>query len=288
MMVVSSLRSLARSRQRRFPARDDRAPPAENDKHQMFLFPIPRIHRVFPRVRHFRRGVRIRRVKALLLLDATLRDLLSSSSSHSYSSRERGRRESAQSRDAGHNLYSMCDLRAQTMTRKKKEVDSLDGRFFPIERDRHFSRRRRPRTMLTTIPTTTQTTQTTSKGGRRRRRRRSVARRHAMMRSSVDDSRFDEASSSSSFTSSEASKGVHVVSPGDSLYGVAVHYGVDPRDLIVRRRRRPFFSSSNTTNQSSLLSATLTSGRERVFSLHFEFKTMERDDFDETLLRGRN
>ena len=107
-----------------------------------------------------------------------------------------------------------------------------------------------------------------------------------MMRSSVDDSRFDEASSSSSFTSSEASLGVHVVSPGDSLYGVAVHYGVDPRDLIVRRRR-PFFSSSNTTNQSSLLSATLTSGRERVFSLHFEFKTMERDDFDETL-RGRN
>ena len=277
MMVVSSLRSLkARSRQRRFPARDDRAPPAENDKHQMFLFPIARIHRVFPRVRHFRRGVRVRRVRALLL--------------GSYSSRERGRQsESAQSRDAGHNLYSMCDLRAQTMTRKKKEVDSLDGRFFPIERDRHFSRRRRPRTMLTTRPTTTQTTQTTlSKGGRRRRRlRRSVARRRAMMRSSVDDSRFDEASSSSSFTSSEASKGVHVVSPGDSLYGVAVHYGVDPRDLIVRRRRRPFFSSSNTTNQSSLLSATLTSGRERVFSLHFEFKTMERDDFDETL-RGRN
>ena len=123
MMVVSSLRSLARSRQRRFPARDDRAPPAENDKHQMFLFPIARIHRVFPRVRHFRRGVRVRRVRALLLLG-------------SYSSRERGRQsESAQSRDAGHNLYSMCDLRAQTMTRKKKEVDSLDGRFFPIEKE---------------------------------------------------------------------------------------------------------------------------------------------------------
>ena len=27
-----------------------------------------------------------------------------------------------------------------------------------------------------------------------------------------------------------------MVSPGDSLYGVAVYYGVDPRDLIVRRR----------------------------------------------------
>ena len=154
-------------------------------------------------------------------------------------------------------------------------------------RDRHFSRRRRrrpPRTMLTTIPTTIQTTQTTSKG--RRRRRRSVAMR--AMRSSVD-ARFDEASSSSS---SEAS-GVHVVSPGDSLYGVAVHYGVDPRDLIVRRRDfLPSFLSSSSAfffllehHQSSLLSAT--TSRERVFSLHFEFKTMERDDFDETL-RGRN
>ncbi len=66
------------------------------------------------------------------------------------------------------------------------------------------------------------------------------------MRSSVD-ARFDEASSSSSFTSSEAS-GVHVVSPGDSLYGVAVHYGVDPRDLIVRRRDfLPFFLSSSSS-----------------------------------------
>ena len=126
----------------------------------------------------------------------------------------------------------------------EKKVSRFDGRFFPIERDRHFSRRRRPRTMLTTIPTTTQTTQTTSKGGRRRRRRRSVARRAMMMRSSVD-ARFDEASSSSS--SSEAS-GVHVVSPGDSLYGVAVHYGVDPRDLIVRRRDfLPFFLSSSSS-----------------------------------------
>ena len=87
---------------------------------------------------------------------------------------------------------------------------------------------------------------------------------------------------------------MHVVSPGDSLYGVAVHYGVDPRDLIVRRRDfLPFFLSSSSSafffllehHQSSLLSAT--TSRERVFSLHFEFKTMERDDFDETL-RGRN
>ena len=137
-------------------------------------------------------------------------------------------------------------------------------------RDRHFSRRRRrrpPRTMLTTI-TTIQTTQTTSKGRRRRRR---VAMR--AMRSSVD-ARFDEASSSSS--SSEAS-GVHVVSPGDSLYGVAVHYGVDPRDLIVRRRDfLPSFLSSSSAfffllehHQSSL---SATTSRERVFSLHFEFK----------------
>ena len=132
--------------------------------------------------------------------------------------------------------YEICALK--TMTKKKGSVDSMVD-FFQ-SRDRHFSRRRRPpRTMLTTIPTTTQTTRTTSNG--RRRRRRSVAMR--AMRSSVD-ARFDEASSSSS--SSEAS-GVHVVSPGDSLYGVAVHYGVDPRDLIVRRRDfLPFFLSSSS------------------------------------------
>ena len=133
-----------------------------------------------------------------------------------------------------------------------------DGRDFFQSRDRHFSRRqsrrRPPRTMLTPIPTTrTTTTQTTSKGIRRRRR--SVARR--AMRSSVD-ARFDEASSSSSSSSEES--GVHVVSPGDSLYGVAVHYGVDPRDLIVRRRdflpsfrrRRPFFPPRTPPIISSL------------------------------------
>ena len=135
VMVVSSLRSLARSRQRRFPARDDRAPPAENDKHQMFLFPVARIHRVFPRVRHFRRGVRVRRVRALLL---GIREqnrgggaFLSSSSSYPSSSRERGRRESAQSRDAGHVVFDMRFAR-KTMTKKKCR---FDGRFFPIEID---------------------------------------------------------------------------------------------------------------------------------------------------------
>ena len=46
--------------------------------------------------------------------------------------------------------------------------------------------------------------------------------------------RFDEADASSS-------SGVHVVSPGDSLYGVAVYYGVDPRDLIVRGFLSSFF-----------------------------------------------
>ena len=96
---------VVRSRQRRFPARDDRAPPAENNKHQMLFLPVARVHRVFPRVRHFRRGVRVRRVRALLLVVlVSLRRrkgiiILSSSCS---TTRERGRRESAQSRDAGH------------------------------------------------------------------------------------------------------------------------------------------------------------------------------------------
>ena len=149
--------------------------------------------------------------------------------------------------------YEICALK--TMTKKKGSVDSMVD-FFQ-SRDRHFSRRRRPpRTMLTTIPTTTQTTRTTSNG--RRRRRRSVAMR--AMRSSVD-ARFDEASSSSS---SEAS-GVHVVSPGDSLYGVAVHYGVDPRDLIVRRRDfLPFFLSSSLAFFYRLFSPRRLRERERA------------------------
>ena len=33
---------------------------------------------------------------------------------------------------------------------------------------------------------------------------------------------------------------VHTVAPGDSLYGVAIAYDVDPRDLIVSNRRAVF------------------------------------------------
>ena len=68
---------------------------------------------------------------------------------------------------------------------------------------------------------------------------------------------------------------MHVVSPGDSLYGVAVHYGVDPRDLIVRRRDfLPFFLSSSSAFFYRLFSPRRLRERERerVFSLHFEFK----------------
>ena len=115
--------------------------------------------------------------------------------------------------------------------------------------------------MMTTTTTTTITTTTTCR--RRRLPRRSQVARRAMS-SSVDRTRqhddehqhherFDEASSSSS-------SGVHVVSPGDSLYGVAVYYGVDPRDLIVRRRDfLPFvvglFSSSRRLRAGLFLSA---------------------------------
>ena len=42
------------------------------------------------------------------------------------------------------------------------------------------------------------------------------------------------ADASSSSSSSSSSLLVHTVAPGDSLYGVAMQYDVDPRDLIVR------------------------------------------------------
>ena len=132
--------SFARSRQRRFPARDDRAPPAENNKHQMLFLPVARIHRVFPRVRHFRRGVRVRRVRALLLLlrQKVIREQRGGASlSSSSSSRERGRRESAQSRDAGHIVFDTICLR-KTMTKKKvsrfeREMVSIFSNRFEID-----------------------------------------------------------------------------------------------------------------------------------------------------------
>ena len=45
---------------------------------------------------------------------------------------------------------------------------------------------------------------------------------------------------------------VHTVAPGDSLYGVAIAYDVDPRDLIVSRSS--FCSSSSSSKRKSYIS----------------------------------
>ena len=42
---------------------------------------------------------------------------------------------------------------------------------------------------------------------------------------------------------------VHTVAPGDSLYGVAIAYDVDPRDLIVSNRSSSFCSRSRSSSK---------------------------------------
>ena len=45
---------------------------------------------------------------------------------------------------------------------------------------------------------------------------------------------------------------VHTVAPGDSLYGVAIAYDVDPRDLIVSNRSSRYRSSSSSKRKSCI------------------------------------
>ena len=48
---------------------------------------------------------------------------------------------------------------------------------------------------------------------------------------------------------------VHTVAPGDSLYGVAIAYDVDPRDLIVSNRSSRYRSSiSSSSKRKSYIS----------------------------------
>ena len=47
---------------------------------------------------------------------------------------------------------------------------------------------------------------------------------------------------------------VHTVAPGDSLYGVAIAYDVDPRDLIVSNRSSSFCSRSSSSKRKSCIS----------------------------------
>ena len=49
---------------------------------------------------------------------------------------------------------------------------------------------------------------------------------------------------------------VHTVAPGDSLYGVAIAYDVDPRDLIVSNRSSRYRSSiSSSSKRKSYISS---------------------------------
>ena len=66
---------------------------------------------------------------------------------------------------------------------------------------------------------------------------RNCGKRSSFLRVSAEQQQRYETSadaSSSSSSSSSSSLLVHTVAPGDSLYGVAMQYDVDPRDLIVR------------------------------------------------------
>ena len=47
---------------------------------------------------------------------------------------------------------------------------------------------------------------------------------------------------------------VHTVAPGDSLYGVAIAYDVDPRDLIVSNRSSFCSRSSSSSKRKSYIS----------------------------------
>ena len=47
---------------------------------------------------------------------------------------------------------------------------------------------------------------------------------------------------------------VHTVAPGDSLYGVAIAYDVDPRDLIVSNRSSFCSRSSSSSKRKSCIS----------------------------------
>ena len=62
---------------------------------------------------------------------------------------------------------------------------------------------------------------------------RNCGKRRSFLRVSAEQRQRYETSADAS-SSSSSSLLVHTVSPGDSLYGVAMQYDVDPRDLIVR------------------------------------------------------
>ena len=105
-----------------------------------------------------------------------------------------------------------------------------------------------------------------------RRRRKSKSRGVHVNSSASRENRYETSFSSSSASGArgvaansfprddddDVEEVVHTVAPGDSLYGVAIAYDVDPRDLIV-------------SNRSSFCSRSRSSKRKSCISFVFEF-----------------
>ena len=105
-----------------------------------------------------------------------------------------------------------------------------------------------------------------------RRRRKSKSRGVYVNSSASRDNRYETSFSSSSSASGargvaansfprdddddddDVEEVVHTVAPGDSLYGVAIAYDVDPRDLIVSNRSSFCSRSSSSSKRKSYLS----------------------------------
>ena len=103
-----------------------------------------------------------------------------------------------------------------------------------------------------------------------RRRRKSKSRGVYVNSSTSRDNRYETSFSSSSSASGargvaansfprdddddDVEEVVHTVAPGDSLYGVAIAYDVDPRDLIVSNRSSFCSRSSSSSKRKSYIS----------------------------------
>jgi len=102
------------------------------------------------------------------------------------------------------------------------------------------------------------------------RRRKSKSRGVYVNSSTSRDNRYETSFSSSSASGArgvaansfprddddddDVEEVVHTVAPGDSLYGVAIAYDVDPRDLIVSNRSSFCSRSSSSSKRKSYLS----------------------------------
>ena len=102
-----------------------------------------------------------------------------------------------------------------------------------------------------------------------RRRRKSKSRGVYVNSSTSRDNRYETSFSSSSASGArgvaansfprdddddDVEEVVHTVAPGDSLYGVAIAYDVDPRDLIVSNRSSFCSRSSSSSKRKSYIS----------------------------------